>query len=136
MPDDSVVTVYRSVPLSPARATLLGMFWLISRKSVDASKGEWVSYDTLLRLVSEAQKRGLIRNGARIIAEGSLAEGKRHLKWLESNGLISSFGAEIEEGVPLGFMGKSGTELPVGIFRYLDFWGFIKFLNSEEGIHG
>jgi len=119
------VPLYRPLFLSPRQATLLGVLWIAVRWNQEKGEGAFVESGLLENLIFSAQSRGLIMFPSHFRFEASFPEpvsaGLRvALEELARQGFLHL----PETGGTVGFLGTSYVDLPTGIFRQIDFFGF------------
>lgn len=133
--DPKAVTLYRSLVLPPRQATLLGLIWIAIRRNQERGAGALVGTDLFGDLVRAAQNRGLIASHVHFQFDSG---GFPHLKApglrlameeLKKQGFLHI----PETGRTIGFLGMSYVDLPVGIFRHIDFFGFADLVDEFTG---
>lgn len=135
LPDPGRTVMNRLVYLTPRQGTLLGLIWIAVQKSREQG-GEACIKDPLLReLIFTAQNRGLIGLNAQFqfyrssLPELDSAGMRMILKELKDQGFLHIS----ETADTIGFMGTSFLELPTGIFRYINVFGFAELVEEFTG---
>uniref|UniRef100_A0A832DUF1 Uncharacterized protein n=1 Tax=candidate division WWE3 bacterium TaxID=2053526 RepID=A0A832DUF1_UNCKA len=134
--------MHRPLHLSPRQGTLLGLIWIAVQKNRERGQGAFVEAGLLGDLIFAAQSRGLVSPLANFLFDGTSslpyleAPSVRHaLETLKDAGLLHISGGKSQPGrsegqyIPetggtIGFLGTSFFDLPTGIFRHLNVFGF------------
>ncbi len=129
------VVIYRPFPISPQRATLLGMIWIAVRWNQERGDGAYVSPAVLGDLIFAAQSRELVerlvhfRFDSKTIPHAEALDLRSALEALKRDGFLHI----PETGDTIGFLGSSYVDLPVGIFRHINFPGFTELVKEFLG---
>ncbi|OGC44968.1 hypothetical protein A2V54_02600 [candidate division WWE3 bacterium RBG_19FT_COMBO_53_11] len=127
--------MYRPTYLSPRQGTLLGLIWIAVQKNREREQGACVETGLLGDLIFTAQSRGLISPAAHFrFDDASLpcleAPNLRHaLQALKEAGFLHV----PETGGTIGFLGTTFFDLPTGVFRYLNVFGFADLVEEFTG---
>jgi len=134
-PDQGPTTLHRSLVLSPRQAALLGMIWIAVRRNQESEREPFVDPQLLGDLIFTAQNRGLVDARAHFQFDSAFLPHLESpsvrfaLDFLKREGFLQISDA----GETIGFLGTSYSEVPAGVFRHLNLFGFAELVEEFAG---
>lgn len=130
-----VLVLHRTFTLSPRQGALLGMIWIAIQKSRGNELGAVVETKLLRDLVLTAQDRGLVDREVLFWPSETYQRGwgapdlQHALQFLKEADLLYI----PEPGDTVSFLGKTLFDLPTGIFRHINVFGFAALVDEFTG---